>query len=120
MTAAGPPPPDLSPEQRAAAAARGVRARQVRAELRTGLGEGRIRVGDLVRDSQVDDERGRTIARMRVVDLLSSFPGIGPVRAATIMSTMGIAANRRVGGLGARQVEQLTAMLSARYPESHP
>ncbi len=120
MTVAGPPPPALSADQRAAAAAQGVRARQVRAELRTGLGEGRLTVDDLLGDRHAADERGRIIARMKVVDLLSSFRGIGPIRAANLMRALDIAANRRVGGLGARQAEQLAATLSARYSNDRP
>jgi ribosomal protein S13 len=53
---------------------------------------------------------------MKVVDLLSSFRGIGPTRAADIMEDIGIAANRRVGGLGSRQVEATTDVLAQRFP----
>ena len=113
---AGPPPPPLTPEARAAAAARGVHARQVRAQVRAGLADGSVRVADVLRDGQGHDERGRVLARMKVVDLLSSFRGIGPVRAADIMDAIGIAANRRVGGLGPRQVEELTHLIGERYP----
>ena len=110
------PLPPLTPEQRAAAAARGVAARQLRAELRTGLHDGRVRVSDVLADGQRDDERGRIVARLRVVDLVSSFPGIGPVRAADLMERIGIAANRRVGGLGPHQIDALVAVLD-RVPE---
>lgn len=113
----GPPPPPLTAEARAAAAARGVRARQVRAEVRAGLAEGSLRVADVLRDGQGRDDRGRILARMRVVELLSSFRGIGPVRAADIMEDIGIAANRRVGGLGPRQVEELTHLIGERFPQ---
>lgn len=114
----GPPPPPLTPEARAAAAARGVLARQVRAQVRVGLAQGSIEVADVLRDGQGGDERGRILARMKVVELLSSFRGIGPVRAADIMDAIGIAANRRVGGLGPRQVEEITHLIAARYPRS--
>jgi ribosomal protein S13 len=53
---------------------------------------------------------------MKVVELLSSFRGIGPARAADIMADIGIAANRRVGGLGPRQVEELTHLIGERHP----
>lgn len=114
----GPPPPPLTPEARAAAAAKGVRARQVRAQVRAGLADGSIHVSDVLRDGQVRDERGRILARMKVVDLLSSFRGIGPIRAADIMDAIGIAANRRVGGLGPRQVEEITHLIESRSPGS--
>lgn len=112
----GPPPPPLTREARAAAAAKAVLARQVRAQVRAGLAEGTIQVADVLRDGQGRDDRGRVLARMKVVELLSSFRGIGPVRAADIMEDIGIAANRRVGGLGPRQVEELIHRLSERYP----
>jgi hypothetical protein len=108
--------PPLSPEQRAAAAARGVAARQLRAEVRAGLRSGSTQVADVLADGQRDDERGRVLARMRVVDLISSFRGIGPVRAAELMQRLHIAANRRVGGLGPHQVDALIEALG-RDPE---
>jgi len=110
----GPPPPPLTPEARAAAAAKAVRARQVRAQVRAGLANGSIKVADVLRDGQGADERGRILARMKVVELLSSFRGIGPVRAADIMDAIGVAANRRVGGLGPRQVEEITHLIAER------
>ena len=112
----GPPPPPLTPEARAAAAARGVHARQVRAQVRAGLADGSIAVADVLREGQGRDERGRILARMKVVELLSSFRGIGPIRAADIMEAIGIAANRRVGGLGPRQVEEVIHLITARHP----
>jgi hypothetical protein len=103
--------PPLTPEQRSAAAARGVAARQLRAGVRAGLGSGTLQLADVLADAQRDDERGRALARMRVVDLVSSFRGIGPVRAAETMQRLHIAANRRVGGLGVHQVDALVEAL---------
>ena len=40
---------------------------------------------------------------MRVAELLEALPGIGKVRAAAIMEQLGIAASRRVRGLGIHQ-----------------
>jgi hypothetical protein len=114
MSRSGPPPPPLSIEDRAAAAARGVRARQLRAGLRAGLAEGSLRIEDVLAWAGREDEDGRIIARMKVIDLLSSFRGVGPVRAAGIMQDIGIAANRRVGGLGQRQVDALIDVLGRR------
>ncbi len=111
-----PPPPPLTREARAAATAKGVRARQVRAQVRGGLADGSLAVADVLRDGRAGDDLGRILARMKVVDLLSSFRGIGPVRAADIMDGIGIAANRRVGGLGARQVAEITELVASRFP----
>jgi hypothetical protein len=103
--------PPLTPDQRAAAAPRGGASRQVRAEVRRSLGSGALDVADVLADGQRDDDRGRILARMKVVDLISSFRGIGPVRAEALMRRIGIAANRRLGGLGVHQIEALTGAL---------
>jgi guanylate kinase len=101
------PPPPLTAEARSAAGARGVAARQLRASVRAGLRDGTVRLADVLVDARRDDDRGRALARMRVVDLLASFPRIGPVRAAALMERVGIAANRRLGGLGHHQADAL-------------
>ena len=85
--------------------------------MRAGLADGSIQVADVLRDGQGSAEQGRLLARMKVVELLSSFRGIGPIRAADIMDAIGIAAIRRVGGLGPRQVEEITHLIAARYPQ---
>lgn len=115
-TADSPLPPPLSPADRTAAAARGVHARQVRAEVRAGLAQGTVDVAEVLVAGQARDERGRILARMKVVDLLSSFRGIGPIRAADFMAEIGIAPNRRIGGLGPRQVDRVRQLIAARYP----
>ncbi len=106
--------PQLTPQERAAAAGRGVAARQVRAEVRARVATGDLPVPDVLHEATGQDERGRILARMRVVDLLSSVHGIGPVRATTLMQRIGIADNRRVGGLGPRQVDAIIEALAAR------
>ena len=83
--------------------------------MRAGLADRSILVADVLRDGQAADERGRILARMKVVEMLASFRGIGPIRAADIMDAIGIAANRRVGGLGPRQVEEITHLIAQRY-----
>lgn len=112
--------PELSRQERAAAAARGVAARQLRAHVRSGLGTGSVQLAEVLRDGQGDDDRGRILARMRVVDLLSSFRGIGPVRAALLMERVGIASNRRIGGLGPRQVDELIDAIAERTAGADP
>ncbi|AYF99605.1 guanylate kinase [Protaetiibacter intestinalis] len=51
---------------------------------------------------------------LRVRELLTSIPGIGPSRVARIMEELGIADAKRVGGLGARQRVRLRDWLAAR------
>lgn len=53
-------------------------------------------------------------AGLRVRELLSSVPGLGPVRTAKVMAELGIAESKRVGGLGVRQRGILHDWLSLR------
>jgi guanylate kinase len=51
---------------------------------------------------------------LRVRELLTSIPGIGPLRVARIMEELAIADAKRVGGLGSRQRVKLRAWLEQR------
>ena len=53
---------------------------------------------------QADDE---TIAKMKVLAVLESLPGLGKVKARRTMEDIGIAETRRVQGLGANQRKAL-------------
>ena len=53
-----------------------------------------------------DDDLAR---KTKVAQVVRALPGVGKARAAAIMERAGIPAERRVGGLGARQREQLLA-----------
>ena len=90
-------PPQLTPEQRAAALAKAAEARTARADLRA-----RLKMGSLtLKDALASDDAN--IARLKVVSLLESLPGVGKVKARRVMEEIGIADNRRVQGLGAQQ-----------------
>lgn len=91
--------PQLTSEDRAAAAAAALAARRRRAEVKDQLAVGELSVGDVL--SLADDDR--SLAKMRVIDLLEAIPRIGPVRARTIMEQLDIAPSRRLRGLGERQ-----------------
>jgi len=43
------------------------------------------------------------VAKLKVVSMLESLPGVGKVKARRVMDEVGIADNRRVQGLGAQQ-----------------
>ena len=64
--------------------------------------------------AQILDSGGteEAIARMRVSELLEALPGIGKVRAAAIMDSLGIAASRRVGGRGIHQRRALVDFMN--------
>lgn len=89
--------PNLTKDQRLAAAAKGVEARKARAEAKRRLAAGEVSIESLLAS---DDP---AIKRMRVRELLMSIGGVGEVRASAAMADMSIAAGRRIGGLGALQ-----------------
>ena len=102
-------PPVLTDEQRASARTSALHARRVRSDLRAGLRTGRITL------SQVLDSQDSAYQRLLVRDLLRSLRGIGPIRSQRIMEDAGIAAAKRVGGLTARQRENLLRILAGRH-----
>lgn len=99
-------PPQLSPEQRAAALAKAAEARAARAELKARLKMGSLSLSDAL--ASTDD----TVGKLKVVSLLESLPGVGKVKARRIMEEIGIADNRRVQGLGAQQKQALLEQLA--------
>lgn len=96
-------PPRLTPEQRKAALAKAQQARRVRAEQKELLKTGSVGLGELFRRADDND----IIAGMKIDSVLSSLPGVGKVRAKRALESHGIAENRRIRGLGARQRESL-------------
>ena len=92
-------PPQLTDEQRAAALARAGEARRVRAEVKELLKLGSLSFAELLDRADEDD----LIGGIKVASVLSSMPGTGKVKAKRMMEAMGIADNRRLRGLGARQ-----------------
>lgn len=99
-------PPQLTPEQRAAALAKAAEARAARAELKARLKMGSLSLSDAL--ASTDD----TVGKLKVVSLLESLPGVGKVKARRIMEEIGIADNRRVQGLGAQQKQALLEQLA--------
>jgi hypothetical protein len=102
--------PTLTPEQRRAALEKAARARQLRADVKARLKSSTASLPDVIQESRVDD----VLAKLRVVDLLQSMPGVGKVRAQEIMQRIGIADSRRLRGLGANQVSALLAEFAHR------
>ena len=87
--------PVLSEEERTAALAKAIAAREAR---RQALDE--VRAGTLDAEASLDDPRLRSC---KVFAWLRAFPGIGTARADAIMRKARIKPSRRVRGLGARQ-----------------
>jgi hypothetical protein len=100
-----PLPPALTPEQRQAALEKAALARRVRAEIKARLKLNRLSLADLFTQSDNDD----IVAKLKVVSVLESLPGVGKVRARRIMADLEISESRRLRGLGTKQRAALLA-----------
>lgn len=94
-------PPKLSIEQRLAALEKAKISRQDRSSMKLSISRGDISIFEAINDPR------ESIRRMKVVDLLSSVPGIGKARATLIMERRSISPTRRIGGLGQLQLKAL-------------
>ena len=94
-----PIPPKLTPEQRKAALAKSTSARQVRAATKARVKSGELTLSAIFELATSDE----AIAKMRVVELLESFAGVGKVRAIATLDRLSISQTRRVQGLGTAQ-----------------
>ena len=108
MTQTGPPPVDRVAASRAAVAARRGRAAVKRAVAT------RERSAVDVLDTAWRDPAAAAEATLRVRELLTSVPTLGPTRTAKVMGELQIAASKRVGGLGMLQRDRLRDWLVAR------
>lgn len=57
--------------------------------------------------SELFEQKDETVAKMKVLTVLESLPGLGKVKARRMMDEVGIAASRRVQGLGTNQRKAL-------------
>ena len=105
-----PLPPSLSPEQRQAALVKAAAARRARAELKEKLKMGSLTLEELFSQSSGDD----VVAKMKVLSVLESLPGVGKVKARRLMEENSIPDTRRVQGLGSNQREALLQGTGAR------
>ena len=95
-------PPQLSDEARQAALAKAAVVRRGRAEIKQRLKMGSLSFTELL--DQADDDM---VAKMKVLAVLESLPGVGKVKARRTMEEVGISDNRRIRGLGDNQRAQL-------------
>ena len=96
-------PPQLTPEQRAAALEKAGIARRARAELKEKLKLGLVSLPELLQQAASDE----IIGKMKVLAVLESLPGVGKVKARRTMDDIGISETRRIRGLGVQQREAL-------------
>ena len=95
--------PPLTPEQRAAALEKAAAARATRAAVKNRLKSGEISLSAVIAEAETDE----AIGKLKVSALLEALPGVGRVKARSIMATVGISESRRVRGLGPHQAAAL-------------
>lgn len=101
-------PPQLTPEQRASALAKAKVSRQVRAGLKLRVKNQELSIAQVIQISHNDE----AIAKMRVLELVESIPGMGKVRAKALLERLEISLTRRLQGLGRHQVQALERELN--------
>lgn len=92
-------PLSQDPEQRRRALEKAAQVRRTRAEVKELLSTGTLTLGEVLERADIDD----VLAGLKVGAVLVSLPGMGKVKAKRLMEELGIAENRRLRGLGARQ-----------------
>jgi hypothetical protein len=100
-------PPALTPEQRQRALEKAGAARRQRAEVKDKLKMGALSLGELFEATDRGDESGNMLAKLKVVSVLESLPGVGKVNAKRLLKGLDISDGRRLGGVGDKQRERL-------------
>jgi len=104
-----PAPPEVD---RAAAAIAAVAARRARAAVKAAVATRGRTALDVAETAWAQPTSAE--ASLRVKELLTSIPSLGPTRVARIMDDLSISEKKRVGGLGVRQRVTFRAFLQAR------
>jgi guanylate kinase len=104
-----PTPPEVD---RVAASRAAIAARRARAAVKHAVASRARSAADVADTAWSDPESPE--ATLRVRELLTSVPTLGPTRAARVMAQLGIAESKRVGGLGVRQRTKLRSYLVRR------
>ncbi len=103
----------LTESERTQAREKATAARAVRADIKARLKSGDLTVREVIDGRHTDD----AVGRLKVLDLLKALPGVGEKRAAGIMEAVGIAATRRVRGLGVHQRQALVEYVTEQAPK---
>jgi S13-like H2TH domain len=93
------PLPVMTPEQRADALLKAAQVRAERADVKDRLKKGTLTLAEVIKDAATSDVTGK----MKVSAVIQSLPGMGKSKTAQLMGNLGIAENKRVRGLSARQ-----------------
>lgn len=97
------PLPPLTPEERTEALKKAAESRKRRAEVKNRLKYSQAKLSEVIDEARTDE----ALAKLRVIALLESLPGVGKVKARTVMAEVGISEARRVRGLGPNQLRAL-------------
>lgn len=92
-------PPLLTPQERSAALEKAKAARQERSQLKSQIKSGERNISDVLLLAQ-DSE---AVAKMRVLEMVESKPGVGKIRGRALLDKLGISPTRRIQGLGRYQ-----------------
>ncbi|WP_072313584.1 guanylate kinase [Agrococcus sp. Marseille-P2731] len=95
-----------------------VEARRARAAVKRALAAGQRGPRDVA--ERAWHEPGSPEARLRVTEYFASLRGMGPARVDALLSTLGIAAGKRLGGLGGLQRERVRGWLDGVDPSRRP
>ena len=104
-----PTPPDVD---RVAASRAAIAARRARAAVKNAVATRDRSAAEVLETAW--NTPGSAEAGLRVRELLTSVPTLGPTRVARVMDQLGIAESKRVGGLGIRQRAKLRSYLLTR------
>ncbi len=104
--------PTLTAEQREEALNKARMARKKRARI---LAE--FAAGDMTLPEVLDLRDDPVIGRIKVKNLIERIPTIGPARSTKLLRELGIAENRRIHGLGTKQIARLTDWYDYRVSE---
>lgn len=95
--------PNFTPEQRAANLQKSQETRARRAEFTARLRTGQTSAAEGLEEALGDE----VLAKIRLTSFLRALPGWGKVSIANFLEASGIAENRRLSGLGVRQLDEL-------------
>ncbi len=108
-------PPEVD---RIAASRRAVAARRARAALKKDVAMRVITPQELLR--RAFEDATSAAGTMRVTEFLTSLPAIGEGKRDRILVQLEISPVKRLGGLGSRQRQALSAFIDSRWPEQRP
>lgn len=108
-------PPEVD---RIAASQKAVAARRARASLKRDLTMRVVSPQEILRRARLDATSAA--GTMRVTEFLTALPAIGEGKRDRVLEDLAISTVKRLGGLGARQLRELSVWLDGRFPQPRP